>query len=217
MSETVLTPTEALSALIERATSGEDVTAQELALANAAVQLAELQATGEGRREKKRAEEAAAKAREDAKAEAAKLLEGVNIGSLIKRYDAAVAALDGIVAETVAYNDAINTVGRTFNRGGLVPLGANSSQEEAMKTRSNPLFDRNNHVAWDYGNKVHSVVVDGETYATVNANPLVALAVMESASRHSGFPLPYTSSIQNRLDYRDQHNWVLTRRERGDA
>lgn len=216
MSKTVLTPTEALSALIERATNGEEVTAEELALANAAVQLSELQEVGETRREKKRAEQAADKAREDAKAEAAKIMKGRGIDSILARYDAAVTALESIVSEVDEYNAAIEKAGRVMSKGGVLPfIDSFLHPEEAQQVRANPKFDEENIFAQLYG-KVTSVRIAGEDHAHVTAAPLVAWATITVADQHDGLPLLHGKSISRRLDSPDKGD-ILERRGRAAA
>ncbi|MFI8663063.1 hypothetical protein ACIGKR_23930 [Rhodococcus qingshengii] len=157
MTNTVLTPREALSALIERATAGEEVTAEELAVANAAVQLEEYRASGEAQRAEEAADKAAAKKREKAKEDAAEILAGDSPEKVVAAYDAAVAALRGLKVAIETRNASIRSIAKLYSAGG-VPDGHYWFPEKNAETE---FFDDANFAIYESG-RLSQVVVNRE-------------------------------------------------------
>ncbi|MBA8958185.1 hypothetical protein JOJ86_001476 [Rhodococcus percolatus] len=188
------TASQKLSALEAKAVAGEKVTAADLAAAQAAVRIEELTAEGDRIREAEAAAKSAAERRETAKAEAAALLEGHGTDEIVALWIAAVDAQENLLAGIAAYNEAISTAGRILDRGGVRPQ---------LDRNSEPLehFDADNNFAIVHG-QIKAVRVAGESHNTLEGaeGVLVGHAVQDVARRHKGLPLPYSKSIENRLN-----------------
>ncbi|MFV9456225.1 hypothetical protein ACNJ7E_22635 [Rhodococcus sp. NM-2] len=188
------TASQKLSALEAKAVAGEKVTAADLAAAQAAVRIEELAAEGARIREAEEAAKTAAERREAAKAEAAALLEGRSESEIVTLWLKADRALENLVRGIADYNEAITSAGRTLDRGGVRPQ---------LDRNSEPLehFDADNTFGIVHG-QIKSVRVAGESHNTLEGaeGVLVGHAVQDVARRHKGLPMPYSKSLENRLN-----------------
>ncbi|MBA8964753.1 hypothetical protein JOJ86_006031 [Rhodococcus percolatus] len=185
---------EHLANLEAAAVAGKRITATDLAAAQAAVRIEELAAEGARIREAEEKAKTADERRATAKAEAAALLEGHGTDEIINLWVAAVDAQENLIAGITAYNEVISTAGRILDRGGVPPQ---------LDRNSEPLehFDADNTFGIVHG-QIKSVRVEGESHNTLEGaeGVLVGHAVQDVARRHKGLPLPFSKSIENRLN-----------------
>lgn len=173
---TPLSPEAELEKLEQDAVDGKPVTAEQLANARAAIDLAALVSRGNAKREAAEAEEVAAKARADAKNAVSGLLDGAP-EELLHAFDQAVTGLEGLYAAHEAYRSRIQDAGQKLSDARVPERGW---AHEPIPEHYDPKFS----AAWDQGGVVRAVTVNGTTHSAGPIDEWIRQAIYPALWAH---------------------------------
>ncbi|MDF3313462.1 hypothetical protein P3H15_52165 [Rhodococcus sp. T2V] len=154
----ILNARNALEALRQRIFAGENVSASDLATAQAAVDVAEIADRGAQARAEKAAAEEAERRRERAKADAAELLSD-NEPSILAAFDRARNALEALRTAIDSHNTEVLDLAQSLSHAGVPAKNPEShgGEVEHFDPRNHPLYEL--HMATPYG-----LTVDGKQH-----------------------------------------------------
>jgi len=158
---------------------GVEVAPSRLAEAREAVTIADLVARGDAARAEQARAAAQAAAQAEAKQQAVTTLRGIT-ATVHEAYDAAVAALETLIATNEQHNDSIGTVARLFDRA-KVPAKAMWLPDDHPAD-----LDPENYAAMNQGGRPYAVISNGVTYIPTEPGALVRHLVARVAHAHSG-------------------------------
>jgi len=191
MSDTTISPdaaVEQLQALEQAIEDGQQVTPAELEAAHAAVKHANLFERGRRKRAERAAAKAAAKVREQAKADAAKLLgDGDTTTAILTAFDQARAAVENLVAAVEDHDAKVQQAVQVLAAGG-VPEWFNAAAF-ADVVASVEHFDPNNHAIGSMGVPASSVVSNGVRHSSQDSDVWVRSLLGKIADDHDSYTL----------------------------